>query len=245
MSESQEEIAVRQLPLGIRLKDGNTFANYLAAANAQAVACLQAAQQNPAVIYLWGGEGTGKTHLLQAACHAAASMGRPCAYLPLACWQELDAAMLEGLETTPLVCLDDIAAVAGRADWETALFHLYNRLRDAGATLLATGPSPPAALPLTLPDLRSRLAWGMVFQLHPLRDEEKLAGLQQRARARGLELPEAVGRYLLQRCPRDMGSLLAILERLDRASLAARRRLTIPFVRDVLGTRPHKAARHK
>lgn len=229
--------AGRQLPLGIRLKDRNTFANFLAGDNAAVVAHLRQALHPGEMVYLWGGTGTGKTHLLQAACHAAAAAGRRCAYVPLGERRALAVDMLEGLESATLVCLDDVAAVAGQPAWETGLFHLYNRLRDAGRILLAAGPTPPAALPLALPDLRSRLAWGLVFQLRPLDDEAKLAGLQQRARDRGLELPAAVARYLLARCPRDMGSLLQILDHLDRASLAAQRRLTIPFVREVMAQR--------
>ena len=142
--------------------------------------------------------------------------------------------MLEGLERADLVCLDDVDALAGAQEWEQAVFALYNGLREHGGRLLAAGPVPPAALPLELEDLRTRLAWGLVYQLQPLDDEDKLRGLQQRARERGLELPDAVARYLLQRCRRDMASLLHCLDELDRASLAAQRRLTIPFVKEVM-----------
>ncbi len=226
-----------QLPLGIRLKDGNTFANFVSGPNAEALAYLQSQLRSAAAVYLWGAGGTGKTHLLQAACHEAGKAGWRTAYVPLACWRELSVELLEGLEAAELVCIDDVASIAGQEDWEAALFHLYNRLRDAGGNLVVSGTLPPASLPLALPDLRSRLAWGIVFQLQALDDEEKLAGLRQRARDRGLELPEKVGRYLLQRCPRDMSSLFSLLESLDQASLAAQRRLTIPFVKEVMEAR--------
>jgi len=223
-----------QLPLGIRLKDSNTFGNFVSGPNGEVLAFLQTQLRGGAAVYLWGAGDTGKTHLLQAACHEAGMAGLRTAYVPLACWRELAVELLEGLEAADLVCIDDVAAIAGQAPWEAALFHLYNRLRDVGGNLLVSGTLPPPSLPLALPDLRSRLAWGMVFQLQPLDDEEKLAGLCQRARARGLELPEKVGRYLLQRCPRDMSTLFRLLESLDRASLAAQRRLTIPFVKEVM-----------
>lgn len=230
-----------QLPLGIRLRDGNTFGNFVAGPNDEALAYLQTQLRGGVAVYVWGEGGTGKTHLLQAACHQAADEGLRTAYIPLGSWRELSVALLEGLEAADLVCIDDIAAIAGHQAWEAALFHLYNRLRDAGGTLLVSGSLPPASLPLELPDLRSRLAWGMVFQLRALDDEEKLAGLRQRARARGLELPEKVGRYLLQRCPRDMATLFRLLETLDQASLAAQRRLTIPFVRAVMEAQRRQA----
>ena len=223
-----------QLPLGLRLGKGNTFADYLPGPNEEAVAHLRHPLPGGTVAYLWGVPSTGKTHLLQAACHEAAEGGLRCAYLPLREWRSLQPDLLEGLEVLDLVCLDDVEAVAGQARWEAALFPLYNRLRDRDGRLLATGPRPPPALALALPDLRTRLAWGVVFQLRPLNDAQKLTGLRLRARSRGLELPVAVARYLLHRCPRDPGSLFRLLDRLDEASLAAQRRLTIPFVKEVL-----------
>lgn len=223
-----------QLPLGIRLKDGNTFGNFISGPNSEVLAYLHEQLCDGVAVYLWGVAGTGKTHLLQAACHEAVKADLRSAYVPLTCWRELSVELLQGLEAVDLVCIDDVAAIAGQAEWEAALFHLYNRLRDVGGRLLISGTLPPVSLPLALPDLRSRLAWGMVFQLQALDDEEKLAGLRQRARARGLDLPEKVGRYLLQRCPRDMTSLFRLLDSLDRASLAAQRRLTIPFIKEVM-----------
>jgi DnaA family protein len=143
--------------------------------------------------------------------------------------------MLEGLEALSLVCIDDVDTIAGDAAWEAALFHLFNRVRERGARIVIAGSASPRALGLGLPDLATRLAWGLVFQLHPLGDEEKAQALQLRARGRGMEMPEAVARYLLQHHARDMAALFALLERLDRASLAAQRRLTVPFVREIAG----------
>lgn len=224
---SEADMAV-QLPLGIALADGATFDNYLPGENAAAVASVRGAAE--AFVYLWGARGTGRTHLLQAACHAA--VGDAAAYLPLAQHRDLSPELLEGLEHTALVCLDDIDAIVGIEPWELGLFHLYNRLRESGTRLLVAADRAPAALALRLPDLTSRLGWGPVFQLHALTDTDKLAALQLRARGRGLELPDDVGHYLLRRCPRDMHSLFHVLDVLDRAALAAQRRLTIPFVRE-------------
>ncbi len=219
-----------QLPLGITLSDSATFDNFYAGDNAAALHSVRSGVEP--FVYLWGTNGTGRTHLLQAACQGAAAAGATAVYLPLAQHTELSPGLLEGLETTQLVCLDDVHAIAGLDAWELALFHLYNRLRDSESRLLAAADRAPGALPLGLADLRSRLVWGPVFQLHALGDADKLAALQLRARRRGLELPAEVGEYLLRRCPRDTHSLFALLDSLDRAALAAQRRLTIPFVRE-------------
>ncbi|HKJ75832.1 MAG TPA: DnaA regulatory inactivator Hda [Gammaproteobacteria bacterium] len=222
-----------QLPLGVGLRDDATFTNFLPGPNAGALAVLEAG--NEQAVYLWGGWGSGRTHLLQAACHAAAAAGGAPAYLPLSAAEDLAPAMLEGLEVAPLVCLDDVQAVAGRADWERGLFDLYNRVREAGGRLVAAADAAPGALGLVLPDLASRLAWGPVYHLEALSDDQKKEALCRRAERRGMELGEDVATYLLRRCPRDLHSLFGLLERLDHTSLAAQRRLTIPFVRQVLG----------
>jgi DnaA family protein len=220
-----------QLPLRIGLRDSATFANFYPGANTGACHVLQ--QSREPFIYLWGASGSGKSHLLQAACHEATADGGQAIYLPLD-EPGIALSMLDGLENMALVCLDGLETVAGNREWETALFHLYNRLRDSGNRLLAAGNASPAALGLGLPDLVSRLGWGPVFQLQPLADEDKAAALRLRAINRGMEMPPEVAIYLLQRVPRDMHALFALLERLDESSLAAQRKLTIPFVRQFL-----------
>lgn len=226
---------VQQLALRMWLRESATFANYVSGSNAQVVAALQQACTGGAerFIYLWGGDGVGKSHLLQAACHAATEGGS--VYLPLN-EPGLAPEMLDGLEQMAVVAVDNLDAIAGQRDWETALFHLYNRIRDQGhGVFLIAANQPLAGSALTLPDLRSRLAWGLVFQLHTLSDGEKLAALQQRAHQRGFELSEEVGRYLLRHYQRDMSALFELLELLDQRSLALQRRLTIPFVKEVIG----------
>ena len=145
--------------------------------------------------------------------------------------------MLEGLEQMNVIVVDNIDAIAGDKQWETALFHLYNRVRDKGqGALFVTATQPLASIELSLPDLQSRLAWGLVYQLHALTDDEKLVALQQRADSRGFELPDEVGRYLLRHLSRDMVMLFGLLDRLDQLSLAEQRRLTIPFVKQIIET---------
>lgn len=225
-----------QLPLSLRLRDDATLENFLPGANGALVAAVRASAAGTGDRFLcfWGPPGSGRTHLLQAACHLAGGLELPAAYLPLG-ETLLAPEVLEGLESLALVCLDDLDRVAGAAEWETALFHFYNRAREAGTVLLVAAGKPPGGLGIRLADLRSRLAWGPVYQLRPLDDGGKLALLRLRAQARGLQLEDGVAAYLLRRCARDPRDLMELLETLDRASLVNQRRLTIPFVKSVLG----------
>ncbi len=228
---------MQQLALGMWLRQSATFQNYVAGQNAQAIEAVRRACDGgeERFIYFWGAGGAGKSHLMQAACHAASAQERSAVYLPL---DEAGLApeMLEGLEQMTLVAVDNLDVIAGQPEWEAALFHLYNRIRDQGqGVLLFASSLPLASLPIVLPDLQSRLAWGLVFQLHTLGDNEKLAALQQRADQRGFALSEEVGRYLLRHYPRDMTALFDLLATLDRRSLAEQRRLTIPFVKETIG----------
>lgn len=227
--------APQQLTLGISLGSDLDFANFVVGENADVAASVRAVTHASQFAFLWGESGSGRTHLLHAACREAAANDQRIALLPFqeaARWQS---EAIEGWDALDLVAIDDVHLIAGRADWEHALFALYNGLRDAGASLLITANAPPAALDIVLPDLKSRLGAMLVYQLHSLDDEAKLEALIRKARARGLELPEETGRYLLARVSRDMHFLKDLLNRLDAASLAHQRRLTIPFVRDLLG----------
>lgn len=228
----------RQLPLNLLLRDGSSFENFLPAANREAVAHLRAAvtaqtagKTNEPVLFVCGAAGTGKTHLLQAACRQAQESGLSAIYIPLAEAVQLAPTLLEDLEQTRLVCIDDVERIAGNAEWEAALFALVERLRAGGAVLIAAGTRPPRELGLKLPDLATRLGWGPVYALAPLSDADKIETVRLRAHRRGLDVPDDVARYILNRYPRDLDSLFALLDKLDTASLASQRRLTIPFLR--------------
>ena len=225
-----------QLTLELGLKEDTTFANYYPGENAQLLATLQetARGRGEQFIYLWGQPGVGRTHLLQACCHVADRLKLSPIYLPLSKLDQLEPAMLEGLEALHLACIDDVENIAGRPAWEEAFFHFFNRVRDAGKRLIVASRVPPNELGLALPDLVSRLVWGIVFHVQPLSDEDKIQTLLLRAKARGLHVPEAVAQYLIRHWPRDMASLFEALEKLDQASLVAKRKLTVPFVKEVL-----------
>lgn len=210
--------------------------NFLAIGTSQALLAAVQEQLSPdgePVIYLYGPAGTGKSHLLQACCHLAQSRAL---YLPL---QELAVygpnEVLQGVDSLDLVCLDDINAVLGNNGWEMALFNLYNRARQQGCKLLVAGDAAPRALTVNLADLRSRLGWGPVYQLVPANDEAKEAILRFRATRRGLPLSPEVTAYIINRAPRDLDGLLALLDTLDKASLVEQRALSIPFVKHILG----------
>jgi len=155
-------------------------------------------------------------------------------YVPLAQVAALGVGVLEGLPQMQCLCLDDIDEVAGRIEWERGLFGVLREIEDSGGRLVLAAAAPPALLDWALADLGSRCAAGAVFQLRPLDEQERHAALQLRARLRGLELPDETWHWLRKRFPRDMRTLYQLLDTLDEAALAAQRRLTVPFIRDVL-----------
>lgn len=225
-----------QLPLGISLPDNTRFENFVAGPNAELVRALLDMASGPgdSSLYLWGHAGSGKTHLLQALCRKAGHQGLTCAFLPLDTSGVMATGVLQGMESVELICVDDIDAIAGDRDWEQALFDMFNRARASNSRLVMAGSGRPDSLGLGLPDLVSRIAWGPVYPVKALDDSGRLEVLQLRAKARGFDLPEDTGQYLLRRYPRDLPALCALLDRLDHASLVAQRRLTIPFVKSAL-----------
>lgn len=227
-----------QLSLGVSLRDDATFDNfYIGQGNALSIHALKQFSQNHGDqnLVIWGQHGSGLTHLLQACCHAAHQQQLEIQYLPL---RELvhyePKQVCEGLDAFALVCIDGIDEICGNHPWEQGAFHLFNRLRDRGHRLLIASHTSPAALPLLLPDLKSRVLGSVVYHLHPLNDVEKGRALQMRAKARGMDMSEDVSRYILSRAARDTHELFALLDTLDKASLQHLRKLTIPFVKEVL-----------
>ena len=228
--------SVPQLPLALRYPPEQRFDTYLQAPVGlqEHLRALAETQQGDA-IFLHGETGAGKTPLLVAACATAGALGHMPAYLGLKHLRGRLATACEGLDNAALVVVDDVDAIAGVREDEVALFHLHNRMRDAGYALLYAATLPPNEMPLVLPDLRSRFAQCSCWALSQLDDAGRTELLRQRAAARGLDFDDAALEWLLRRASRDLGSLTAIFERLDHASLAAQRRLTVPFLRQVLG----------
>ncbi len=189
---------------------------------------------NETLFFIAGEEGSGKTHLLTAACAEIERLGARGAYAPLAEAMRLSPELLSDWEQYDLVCLDDLHAIAGRNDWEETIFHLFNRARDTGHRLLISATRLPALIDIELPDLRSRLQWGTSFRLRMPDDALKRLILQNHAHQRGMHLNDQLTDYLLRHHDRNLSRLMYLLERLDKVSLARQRRLTLPFVRSVI-----------
>lgn len=225
-----------QLPLAVQLRDDNTFESFYAGDHGLLLNQLQQQlDDGERYIYLFGSQGSGRSHLLQAACQAASGAGLSSVYLPLDELRDYPPRdLFEGLEQLSLVCLDDIHQVIGRQVWEEQLFHLFNRLSDKQVALLVSSDRSVRELHPRLADLDSRLSWGSVYQLQTADDEQRLAVFQFRAGKRGIVLEDEVARYIYHRCQRDMNALLAVLDKLDLASITEQRRVTIPFVKSTM-----------
>ena len=228
-------MSVPQLPLALRYPPDQRLESFIAAppgAIAQLRALAEAAGAD--WLYLAGAAGTGKTHLALALCAAAEQAGRRSAYLPLAAASGRLGDALDALEGNDVVALDGLEAIAGDRDDEIALFDFHNRARSAGLNVLYTAREAPETLALVLPDLRSRLSQNARLVLDPLDDASRAELLRDRAQRRGLVLEEAAIDWMLSRTDRNLASLVALLDRLDRESLAAQRRITVPFLRQVM-----------
>lgn len=224
-----------QLPLGFEPSELFTFESFVAENNAVAVGLAQqtALGMGEKQLYFWGGSALGKSHLLQAVCNLAAKNKRTACYLTRTEIDTQASSVLDGLEQIDMICLDDVESWLQDDDWEIALFDLINRVRENEGSLMMASANPPDESFVKLADLRSRLAWGPVFQLQNLSDAGKYQALRFRAQQSGLELPENVADYLMSRYPRDMFGLFERLAVLDKASMAMQRRLTIPLVKSV------------
>ena len=223
---------MRQLPLDLKLRPRSSFENFLPGANHEALSALRdiAAGVSTQHLLLSGGSGSGKTHLLEAVVRAATARGRRPRYLPLDEADHLAPDLLDDLEQEcDLLCIDDVQSVAGRHDWERALFAL--QARSVTCVWVTSSTAPPGLLGFAMPELATRLSAGLVYPLHALDDGDKRELLRCRARELGLELEPAVARYLLERHARDLAGLMRFLDQIDVESLRHQRRPTIAFIR--------------
>lgn len=234
----------RQLVLPLGARDSLCFELFHAGPNLEAVDCLERLAEAPRAIsvYLWGRETVGKSHLLNAFCRRVAERGCTPAYVPLKELAALGPGVVQGLDGADTVCVDDVHCIVGDPRWERVLFHLYDRMHALERPLIIVADQSPIGLGLGLSDLQTRLGWGLVYQLKPLDESGKCEMLRKRACARGLELQAEVVAFLLRQAPRDPRSLCAIFDSLDHAAMVSQRRLTIPFVRELLGQAMPKAS---
>jgi DnaA family protein len=218
-----------QIPLQLEPRRDSRFEDFVTGPNHALVEALKHMPDEPgSSVFLFGGEGSGKTHLLNALCYETRERQGRAFYLTLKRLPKDAIASLQGLEKLDLVCVDDLHVIAGDEAWEEALFHCFNRIREARLS----------ALNLGLPDLASRLAWGLRLPLMPLEDHDKLAVINLHSNALGFSLPEDVQQYLLKHHDRSMAALIQTVENLHQAALTNKRRITVPLAREVL-----KAAR--
>ncbi len=221
-----------QLPLSFQAPENAAFDNFIAGDNQQLLHSLQDAAEQ--LIFIWGESGSGKTHMLQAITGRYQEQGLSALYIPLQLDDALPPQLLDGLEMMDLVCLDDVHKVIGDRQWEEALFHFFNRLRDNQGRLVLAADSSAVNLPVQLPDLKSRLSWGLTYQVMVLNDEDKIAALKLRAYHKGFTMTDEIAAYLLKRASRNMSDLMSLLDKLDYESLAAQRKVTIPFIKKYL-----------
>jgi len=232
----------RQLALSVQLPDDETFESFRSKANQGVSSQLRQfveqkaldEQNQPKSFYLFGLSGVGKSHLLHASSAYAAKLGKTSVCLSCAELQALPVDVLEGLEQIDLICLDDIHLIANNKIWQQAIFDLYNRVIEHNNCLIISGEQSANQLGLSLPDLVSRLNWGLTEQVKPLDDDEKILVLQYRASQRGLMLSDDTAKFLLNRLSREMAHLLHSLDTLDKESIREQRKITIPFIKEVL-----------
>lgn len=225
-----------QLLLSLQPNEVSTFENFNTSNQTGLIQLLQdfAQGRDDKFIFLTGSKGSGKTHLSHAVSHTMIARGGKAIVLDATTLKTHPPKALRGMETLDFVCIDDVQILLGDKVWEEALFHCYNRIHQSHARLLITADAPPRHLSIQLPDLKSRLMQGTVFHLESLDDVLKPGVLQARAKLRGILLSDAVAEFIIHRVARDMSQLQSILETLDNASMVAQRRITIPFVKQVL-----------
>ncbi len=228
-----------QLTLNVNLKEGLRFESFFVeagSANAEIFQIMQrfveSSEQQQNII--WGESLSGKTHILQAWCAKQAQQNKAVSYIPLKTLSLHGPTVLQGMSNSPLVVVDDVDSVIGDKNWETALFNLINQTRDNNQRLLMSSQNNPRQLDCVLSDLASRLIWGGSYQLQLLSDEDKPKALKARAAQRGFDLNDRVIDYLFRHYPRDIESLMDILNKLDVESLRQKTKITVPFVKQIL-----------
>jgi len=223
-----------QLAFPLSVDDKASFDNFWPGRNEELLAALDACalHREPPLIYFYGKRASGKSHLLYAAMRQANKQKTNTSFLPLSD-DYITPAMLDLVDVSQLVCVDDIHAWAGIRDYERALFSLFERIKSSGGRLIISAKSAVADHAWEIPDLRSRLASGLIYPLWGLDESEQLAMLAFRARHKGLEIGEEVLKFILRRRTRDTGELVELLDAIDRSAMIEKRRVTIPFLKQL------------
>ena len=225
-----------QIPVQFDLQAEQSFASFYTASHQQVIQHLTdtASGEGEQQLYLWGKHGSGKSHLLQACCLHAHQRRRTAFYLPLDDHELPSPEILSGLETYDLVCIDNIDNCAGKSDWELGLFNFYNLHRENNNQLIVAAHCPANYLAIELADLKTRMNWGLTLKLHELSDTEQIAALTFKAKNLGFEISPQVGDFLRKHYARDLPELWHLLPKLEQATLVAKRKLTVPFLKQIL-----------
>ena len=226
----------QQLPLQFEFRANQTFDDFFPGNNQEIINhlknCVDGSGES--FLFLWGKPGQGKSHLLQASCQRAHTRNLRSFYFDLATAKLPDPLILSGLTACELVCLDNVEAVAGNSDWEQAFFNFFNEQRDQNHQLILSAACSPLALNIQLPDLKTRLNWGLTLKLKPFSDADKIALLIFKADQMGFEITPQTGSFLISHYDRNPESLWALLDKLNLETLAAKRKLTVPFLKHIL-----------
>jgi len=227
---------IRQLILDIQLHDQMNFANFFIGNNIQLINILKnlSIVGGPFSIFIYAQTGLGKSHLLNAVCQLFSDKYIPVAYLPLEDVKQFELNILDNIENLDLLCIDDIHLIAGNHAWEKAIFHCFNNILHNNKKIVITSNIPPQYIPFKILDLKSRMLGGLIYPIFELNDDEKISSLKLKAKIRGINLNTRVAKFLLNHYDRSQNKLFDFLEKIDRETLEAKRKITVPFLKVIL-----------
>jgi len=242
--KKQNNLVPKQLPLEFEFQSNQSFNTFYPGNNEEVINHLQHFfSHDEQQIFLWGEIGTGKTHLLQAVCQESIQQNKTCFYFSFDSKQLPDTAILNGLESFDVVCFDNIDKIAEDSNWEHAFFNFFNLHRDDNKQLILSANCPPKYLTIQLADLKTRMSWGLTLKIFPLSDVQQLEALIYKANDLGFEIPVNVGKFLMSHYARDLPSVWVLLDKINHATLAAKRKLTIPFLKQIMDEQEQNDAR--
>ena len=223
---------MEQLLLPVSVSEHMVFESFYPGPNLEIYQALQANVQKS--LWISGVQSSGKTHLLQATFQRCIRLSKSSLYIPMREFDQFSPEILDDLEQLHLICIDDIEFILGNQAWERKLLDLYERIQTTDTHLVVASHDSPKGINFFLPDLASRFSMSLIHQLEMLSETEILSDIQMHAELRGFNLPKVSVNYLLKRVERNVGSLIDIIEILDYESLSKQRKLTIPFIKNIL-----------
>jgi len=232
-----------QIPLQFEFQSNHSFSTFYHGDNEETINHLQHfCHSTELQIYLWGTAGTGKTHLLQATTQETNKQTKSSFYFSFDSNSLPAPSMLTGLENLDIICFDNIDHIAGNNEWEQAFFNFFNLHRDRNKQLILSSSCPPKYLAIELPDLKTRMSWGLTLKLKELTDDQQLNALIYKANSLGFKIPSHVGQYIITHYTSDLPSTWRLLKKIELATLSAKRKITIPFLKQMMSEQENKSA---